>query len=108
LDDNIDEYALSHLNEYEDKKLVNVAKSNFKFPEDEDDKSKLKKLKKLYQPLTSWLQDKFKDQVEKVEVSLKLVEDPIAIVASEHGYSASMEKLARAQATAQGQGAQWW
>lgn len=55
LDDNIDEYALSHLNEYEDKKLINVAKANFKFPEDEDDKAKLKKLKKLYQPLTTWI-----------------------------------------------------
>lgn len=108
LDDPIDEYALSHLNEYDDKKLVNVAKSNFKFPEDEDDKNKLKKLKKLYQPLTTWLSDKFKEKVERVEVSLKLVEDPIAIVASEHGYSASMEKLARAQASAEGNANQWW
>lgn len=100
LDDNIDEYAVSHLNTYQDKKLINVAKGNFKFPEDEADKEKLKSLKKLYQPLTSWLQDKLKDKVEKIDVSLKLVDDPFAVVASEHGYSASMERLARSQAHA--------
>lgn len=32
LDDNIDEYAMSHLTEYSGKKLVNVAKGSFKFP----------------------------------------------------------------------------
>lgn len=100
LDDNIDEYCLSHLNEYEKKKLVNVAKSGFKFPGDEDEKEKLKKLKKMYQPLTSWMQDKFKDMIEKCEVSLRLVEDPMLIAASEHGFSGSMEKIARAQAQA--------
>jgi heat shock protein beta len=100
LDDNIDEYCLSHLNEYEKKKLVNVAKSGFKFPGDDDEKEKLKKLKKMYQPLTSWLADKYKDFIERAEVSLRLVTDPMLIAASEHGYSGSMEKIARAQAHA--------
>ena len=100
LDDNIDEYCLSHLNEYEKKKLVNVAKSGFKFPGDEDEKEKLKKLKKMYQPLTSWLQEKHRDLIERAEVSLRLVSDPMLIAASEHGFSGSMEKIARAQAHA--------
>ena len=100
LDDNIDEYCLSHLNEYEKKKLVNVAKSGFKFPGDEDEKEKLKKLRKMYQPLTAWLQDKYKEHIERAEVSLRLVTDPMLIAASEHGYSGTMEKIARAQAHA--------
>lgn len=100
LDDNIDEYCLSHLNEYEKKKLVNVAKTGFKFPGEDDEKEKLKKLKKMYQPLTSWLADKYKDIIERAEVSLRLVNDPMLIAASEHGYSGTMEKIARAQAQA--------
>lgn len=100
LDDNIDEYCLSHLNEYEKKKLVNVAKSGFKFPGEEDEMEKLKKLKKMYQPLTSWLQDKFKSIIEKAEVSFRLVEDPMLIAATEHGYSGNMEKLVKSQAAA--------
>ena len=100
LDDYIDEYCLSHLNEYEKKKLVNVAKSGFKFPGDEDEKEKLKKLRKMYQPLTAWLQDKYKEHIERAEVSLRLVTDPMLIAASEHGYSGTMEKIARAQAHA--------
>lgn len=100
LDDNIDEYCLSHLNEYEKKKLVNVAKSGFKFPGEEDEMEKLKKLKKMYQPLTSWLQDKFKDLIERAEVSFRLVSDPMLIAATEHGYSGAMEKIARTQAQA--------
>ena len=100
LDDNIDEYCMSHLSEYEKKKLVNVAKSGFKFPGEDDEKEKLKKLKKMYQPLTSWLQDKYKDVIERAEVSLRLVTDPMLIAASEHGYSGTMEKIAKAQAHA--------
>merc|ERR1719240_1208398 len=55
MDDPIDEYTMQHLGEYEKKKLVNVGKGEFKFPEDEDEKQKIKKLKKMYQPLTEWL-----------------------------------------------------
>lgn len=36
LDDPLDEYVFSHLNEYEKKKLSNVGKGEFKFPDDDD------------------------------------------------------------------------
>jgi len=49
--------------------LVNVAKADFKFPEDDVEKRKLKKLKKMYQPLTNYLMDVLKDLVESVIVS---------------------------------------
>jgi len=100
LDDPIDEYTMQHLSEYEKKKLVNIGKGDFKFPEDEDDKIRIKKLKKMYQPLTEWLKNQYKDKVDTVNVSLKLVEDPMAVVSAEHGYSASMERINKAQAFA--------
>jgi HSP90 family molecular chaperone len=91
LDDPIDEYCMQHLSEYEKKKIVNVGKGDFKFPEDDEDKNKLKKLKKMYQ---------YKDKVDNVNVSLKLVDDPMAVVSSENGFSASMERINKAQAFA--------
>jgi heat shock protein beta len=100
LDDPIDEYCMQHLSEYEKKKIVNVGKGDFKFPEDDEDKSKLKKLKKMYQPLTECLKNQYKDKVDNVNVSLKLVDDPMAVVSSENGFSASMERINKAQAFA--------
>jgi len=55
LDDPVDEYCFQHLNEYEKKKLVNVGKGEFKFPDDDDlSRRRQKKLKKMFQPLTDW------------------------------------------------------
>ncbi len=48
LDDPIDEFVFQHLQEYEKHKLINIAKADFKFPEDDVEKRKLKKLKKMY------------------------------------------------------------
>ena len=36
LDDPIDEFTFQHLTDYEKKKIVNVGKGDFKFPEDDD------------------------------------------------------------------------
>merc|ERR1712048_450395 len=101
LDDPIDEYTMQHMNEYEKKKLVNIGKGDFKFPESDEDKIKLKKLKKMYQPLTEWLKTQYSEHVDTVNISLKLVDDPMAVVSSENGYSASMERIAKSQAFAQ-------
>jgi heat shock protein beta len=101
LDDPIDEYCMQHLTEYEKLKLVNVAKGDFKLHSDDDlEKKKLKKLRKMYEPLTRWWRTILKDSIEKVEISTRLVEDPALIVASEHGYSPNMERISRAQAYA--------
>lgn len=101
LDDPIDEFAFQHLSEYERKKLVNVAKGEFRFPDDDDSgRKKIKKIKKLYQPLTDWWRKQESDLLESVVVSQRLVDDPCVIVSSEHGYSANMERISKAQAYA--------
>jgi heat shock protein beta len=99
LDDPVDEFCMQHLNEYEKNKLVNVGKGDFKMPsDDETDKRRMKKLKKLYEPLTEWWKKTLVDQLENVVVSDKLVDDPVVVVASSYGYSAYMEKIQKAQA----------
>ena len=101
LDDPIDEFVFQHLTEYEKKKMVNVAKGDFKFPDDDDSlRRKLKKLKRLYQPLTDWWKKLMPEQVENVQVSQRLVEDPCVVISNEHGHSANMERIGKAQAYA--------
>jgi heat shock protein beta len=102
LDDPIDEFCMQHLNEYEKKKLVNVAKGDFKMPtDDESEKKRLKKLKKMYEPLTDWWRNSLKDDLDSVTVSERLVQDPCVVVASSYGYSPYMERIQKAQAYGQ-------
>lgn len=99
LDDPIDEFTFQNLNEYEKKRLVNVGKGNFKFPEDnESERKRNKAIKKAFDPLTSWWKKQLDQELDEVRISQRLHDDPCVIVSSEHGYSAHMEKISKAQA----------
>ncbi|EAS03085.1 heat shock protein HSP90 (macronuclear) [Tetrahymena thermophila SB210] len=101
LDDPIDEFTFQNLNEYEKKKLVNVGKGNFKFPEDnETERKRNKAVKKAFEPLTSWWKKLLTNDLDEVRISQRLHDDPCVIVSSEHGYSAQMERISKAQAYA--------
>jgi len=65
---------------------------------DEKAKKKLQKLKEMYKPLTDWWKKFLGQDVEKVIISNKLDDDPLFILTSQYGYSATMEKVNRAQA----------
>jgi len=50
-------------------------------PEDDDtERKKLKKIKKMFEPLTKWWKGILKDEVDDVVVSKKLVSDPCVVV----------------------------
>lgn len=101
LDDPIDEFTFEHLNEFEKKKLSNVGKGSFKFPEDSDEeRKKYKKLKKMFKPLTDWWKKLISVDLEEVRLSQRLVNDPCVVISSEHGQSANMERISKAQAYA--------
>jgi HSP90 family molecular chaperone len=101
LGDPIDEFCVQHLSEYEKRKVKSIAKDDVNIIDnDEVSKKKLQKLKQMYKPLTEWLKEHLGKQVEKVTISNKLEDDPCYIFTSQYGYSASMEKINRAQAFA--------
>lgn len=52
----------------------------------------MKKLNKHYKPLSDYWQKQF-EQLQSVQVSSRLVDEPVVIVTSEYGTSATMEKL---------------
>lgn len=101
LDDPIDEFTFTNLNEFEKKKLQNVGKGDFKFPEDSDEERKRhKKIKKMFKPLTSWWKKLISIELDEVRISQRLVSDPCVLVSTEQGQSANMERISRAQAYA--------
>lgn len=100
MDDPIDEFCTQHLSEYEKRKVKSIAKDDVSLIDQGDElaKKKLQKLKEMYKPLTDWWKKFLGKDVEKVIVSNKLVDDPLFILTSQYGYSATMEKVNRAQA----------
>ncbi len=100
LDDPIDEFCVQNLAEYESMKVQNAAKGDLKLDDDEQEKKKDKKIKEMYKSLTEWWKKHLGKKVEKVEIGKRLVDTACAISTSEHGYSASMQKIQRAQAFA--------
>lgn len=92
-----EEGCISRLRDYENFKVTNVQKGKLKL-DDEHEEKKLKALQKHYEPLTSWWQKQLTGEISRVDVTLRLVNDPVIVVSTEWGQSAQMEKMMKIQA----------
>ena len=95
--DAIDEYVMEQLRDYQGKKLVSVAREGLALEGDDEEKHEFEEAKKRLGPLCKKIKDVLADEVERVVVSSRVVDSPCCLVAGEHGWSANMERIAKAQ-----------
>jgi len=96
--DPIDEYVIQQLKEFEGKKLKNCTKEGLDLEHDEDEKKKLEEQKAAFEPLCKLVKEVLGDKVEKVVVGTRIADSPCVLVTGEHGWSANMERIMKAQA----------
>jgi len=96
--DPMDEYAMQQLKEFDGKKFVNISKEGLSLATDEEEKKKMEDLKKSTEALCTLIKETLGEKVEKVVTSERLADSPCVIVTGEHGWTANMERIMKAQA----------
>ena len=96
--DPIDEYAVQQIKEFEGKKLKCCTKEGLDLDEGEDEKKSFEALKEEMEPLCKHIKEVLHDKVEKVVWGTRFTDSPCALVTSEFGWSANMERIMKAQA----------
>ena len=96
--DPIDEYMVQQMKEYDGKKLVSCTKEGLDLDDTEEEKKQKEEEKARFEPLCKLMKDVLGDKVEKCVVSHRIDESPCVLVTSEHGWTANMERIMKAQA----------
>lgn len=96
--DPIDEYMVQQLKDYDNKKLKSCTKEGLDLEETEEEKKQQEEEKAKFEPLCKLMKDVLGDKVEKVVVSTRIDESPCVLVTGEHGWTANMERIMKAQA----------
>merc|ERR1719367_2202467 len=91
-------YLVDPIEEYEGKKLVSCTKEGLDLDDTEEEKKQKEEEKARFEPLCKLMKDVLGDKVEKVVVSHRISESPCVLVTSEHGWTANMERIMKAQA----------
>jgi len=102
-----DEPCMSKLAEYEGYKLISIQKGEANLGDLGDDKERFEDLKKMYETTAKWWVDFIKAEstdnptkwlnIQEVRLTQRLVKTPVALVTSQFGYSAKMEKAYASQ-----------
>lgn len=97
--DALDEYMLTHIADFEGKKLVSIAKESIKFGD--EDTSLIQKREQLYAEkyvaLTTGLKSLYGSKISRVVMSQRVVDSPAVMVTSQFAYSANMQRIMKAQ-----------
>ena len=96
--DPIDEYCMQQLKEYEGKKFINICKENLDLELTEEEKAKEEENKKTYEELCASIKETLGNEIEKVIISNRLLNTPCCLTTTEHGFTANINRIMRAQA----------
>jgi molecular chaperone HtpG len=95
LSDRVDEWLVSHLNEYDGKPLASVAKGELDLDKlaDEAEKEAAKKTEDEFADLVKRMQEALDARVKEVRVSRRLTESPSCLVMNEQDMAVHMQQM---------------
>ena len=95
MSDRIDEWLVSHLNEFDSKQLQSVTRGGLDLGDMDDAETKeaQEKLVKEYDSVVTRIKEVLKDKVKDVKLSQRLTDSPACIVADDNDMSSQMAKL---------------
>jgi molecular chaperone HtpG len=100
----IDDFVLSHLGEFEGKKLLSADRADLRLPEStekndetQDDAGEEKLAEAVQTSLCKWMKEVLGDKVKEVKSSTRLVDSPAMIVNADAYMTSSMERILAAQ-----------
>jgi molecular chaperone HtpG len=98
LSDRIDEWLMSHLTEYKEKKFQSVTRGDLDLGDldDAQDKAEHEKLEKDFEGTVQRFEKTLGDKVKKVRVTHRLTDSPACIVTDDNDMSTQMAKLMEA------------
>ncbi|MBL8260475.1 MAG: molecular chaperone HtpG [Candidatus Competibacteraceae bacterium] len=97
LTDRVDEWLMSHLNEFEGKPFQSVAKGALDLDKiaSEEEKQEQKQAEDEHKELLTRVKEALGDQVKEVRVSSRLTDSPACLVVDEFALSAHLERMLR-------------
>jgi molecular chaperone HtpG len=106
LSDRVDEWLISHLDEFDGKHLQSVAKGDLDLgaPEDEETKKEQEEVSKDFEAVIKQIKDVLGDKVSEVKLSHRLTESPSCLVADVYGMSLNMERIMKEAGQSMGMG----
>lgn len=95
MSDRIDEWLVSHLNEFDGKQLQSVTRGGLDLGDMDDAETKeaQEKLEKEFDTVVTRIKDALKGKVKEVKLSQRLTDSPACIVSDENDMSSQMAKL---------------
>ena len=92
LSDDVDEFALMMMHDYDGVEFKNISEANLEVTSDEE-KEQVKKMEEEKKSFLDRMKDSLKDDVADVRFSTRLVDSPVCLVSQEGGLSMGMEKV---------------
>ncbi len=98
LSDRVDEWLVSHLDEYKGKHLQSVTKGDLDLGglADQEEKAEVEKAAEAHAPLLTRLKEALGERVSEVKVSTRLVDSPACLVVGAHDMSANLARVLKA------------
>jgi molecular chaperone HtpG len=98
LHENVDEWLVTHLTDFQDKQLQSVTKGDLDLGEleSEEEKKEVEKANEEMKPFIERLKTALGDKTQDVRVTHRLTDSPACLVADQHAMDASLERLLKA------------